>query len=66
VGLPAETFAASVERSVVSPAALGTGYTVFFGYTALTGIFAIILALIVLRRQPAETMGAAMATRTST
>jgi PAT family beta-lactamase induction signal transducer AmpG len=45
------SFAAAVERSGVSPTALGTGYIVFFGYSALTGIFAMVLAIIVWRRQ---------------
>jgi MFS transporter, PAT family, beta-lactamase induction signal transducer AmpG len=47
-------FAAAVERSGVSPAALGTGYTVFFAYTAAVGLFALVLSVVVLRRQPAE------------
>lgn len=50
-GLPAESFAAAVERSGVSPAALGTGYVVFFAYSTLIGIFAIVLSVAVLRRQ---------------
>lgn len=50
-GLPPKSFAAALERSGVSPAALGTGYVVFFAYSALIGIFAIVLALAVLRRQ---------------
>ena len=45
------SFATAVERSGVSPAALGTGYVVFFAYSALTGIFAMVLAIVVLRRQ---------------
>ena len=51
VGLPPQSFAAAVERSGVSPAALGTGYVVFFAYSALIGIFAIVLSVAVLRRQ---------------
>jgi PAT family beta-lactamase induction signal transducer AmpG len=43
-------FATAVERSGVSPAALGSGYVVFFAYSALIGVFAIILAFIVLGR----------------
>jgi len=50
-GLPQESFGAALERSGVSPAALGTGYVVFFAYSAFAGIFAIVLALAVLRRQ---------------
>ncbi len=52
-GLPQETFATALQRSGVSPAALGTGYFVFFGYSAFVGIFAIVLSLAVLRRQNA-------------
>ena len=50
-GLPPESFSAALERSGVSPAALGTGYIVFFAYSAFIGIFAIVLALALLRRQ---------------
>jgi len=53
-GLPQETFAAALERSGVSPAALGTGYFVFFAYSALVGIFAIVLSLAILRRNVAQ------------
>jgi PAT family beta-lactamase induction signal transducer AmpG len=49
--LAPNSFAAAVERSGVSPAALGTGYVVFFSYSALVGIFAVLLAIIVLRRE---------------
>jgi len=44
-------FATAVERSGVSPASLGTGYVVFFMYSALIGVFAIVLSIVVLRRQ---------------
>ena len=44
-------FATAVERSAVSPAALGTGYVVFFMYSALIGVFAVALSIAVLRRQ---------------
>ncbi|MGH9311065.1 MAG: AmpG family muropeptide MFS transporter [Vicinamibacterales bacterium] len=47
-------FARAVERSGVSPAALGTGYVVFFTYSALIGVFALMLSLVVQRRQQAE------------
>lgn len=46
-----ENFAAAVQRSGVTPAALGTGYMVFFAYSALIGVFAIALSLAVMRRQ---------------
>jgi PAT family beta-lactamase induction signal transducer AmpG len=49
-----ENFATAVERSGVTPAALGTGYVVFFTYSALIGLFALGLSLAVLRRQPGE------------
>ena len=50
-GLPPESFAQSVERSGVSAAALGSGYTVFFIYSALVGVFAVILAFVVVSRR---------------
>jgi PAT family beta-lactamase induction signal transducer AmpG len=49
-GLPAESFAQSIERSGVSAAALGSGYTVFFIYSALVGVFAVVLTFIVVAR----------------
>ena len=52
--LPPGNFAAAVERSGVTPAALGTGYAVFFAYSALIGVFAVVLAFAVLRRQESE------------
>jgi len=53
-GLPPENFATAVERSGVSPAALGAGYAVFFAYSAIIGVFAVVLAFAVLRRQEDE------------
>ena len=50
-GLPPASFAAAFERSGVSPASLGAGYVAFFVYSALIGLFAIVLSLAVLRRQ---------------
>jgi PAT family beta-lactamase induction signal transducer AmpG len=47
-------FAAAVERSGVTPAALGAGYVVFFAYSALIGLFAVGLSLAVLHRQERE------------
>ena len=38
-------FANAMEKSQVSPAALGAGYTVFFLYSALAGVLAVILTL---------------------
>ena len=46
-----ENFATALERSGVTPAALGTGYMVFFAYSALLGVFAVGLSLAVQRRQ---------------
>src|SRR5262245_15192924 len=53
-----QNFAAALERSSVTPAALGTGYLLFFTYSALIGIFAVLLALAVERRQRTEPDGA--------
>lgn len=50
-----ENFAAALERSGVTPAALGTGYVMFFAYSALIGVFAIVLSFAVQRRQPQTT-----------
>src|SRR5688572_19442836 len=50
-------FATAVERSGVSPAALGVGYMVFFAYSALIGVFALALSLLLLRRTRHETSG---------
>jgi len=49
--LPSGSFAGAVERSGVSPLALGTGYVTFFVYSTLIGILPIVLAVAVLRRQ---------------
>jgi PAT family beta-lactamase induction signal transducer AmpG len=48
-----ENFAAALQRSGVTPGALGAGYMAFFAYTALIGVFAVVLSIIVLRRQEA-------------
>jgi PAT family beta-lactamase induction signal transducer AmpG len=45
-----ENFVRAFERSGVSPAALGSGYVVFFTYSALIGVFALGLSLVVYRR----------------
>jgi PAT family beta-lactamase induction signal transducer AmpG len=49
-----QNFAAALQRSGVTPGALGTGYIVFFAYSALLGLFAVLLALAVQRRQRAQ------------
>ena len=46
-----DNFAKALERSGVSPAALGSGYVAFFIYSALIGVFAVVLSIAVLRRQ---------------
>ena len=51
--LPADSFSKALEKSGVPPAALASGYTVFFMYSSLIGIFAIILAFIVARKETA-------------
>jgi PAT family beta-lactamase induction signal transducer AmpG len=51
---PPGNFASALERSGVTPAALGTGYVVFFTYSALLGVFAAVLSLAVQRRQEGE------------
>lgn len=52
-----ENFAKAFERSGVSPAALGSGYVVFFSYSALIGVFAIVLSLAVLKREHSAPSG---------
>lgn len=49
-GLPPDVLATGAAKTGVSPAALGAGYVVFFGYTALAGVAAVILTFIVTRR----------------
>ncbi|WP_312167283.1 AmpG family muropeptide MFS transporter [Phenylobacterium sp.] len=55
-GLPPETFANAMQKSGVTPAALGSGYVTFFIYSALLGVIGIVLAFLVARLspQPAE------------
>jgi PAT family beta-lactamase induction signal transducer AmpG len=47
-----ESFASAMEKSNVAPASLGAGYAAFFLYSALIGVFAIIMSLAVVRRTP--------------
>ena len=61
-GLPPESFAQSVERSGVSAAALGSGYTVFFIYSALVGVLAVVLAFLVVSRRAKASPGLASKT----
>jgi PAT family beta-lactamase induction signal transducer AmpG len=46
-----QNFATAVQRSGVTPAALGTGYILFFTYSAVLGVFAVLLSVAVERRQ---------------
>jgi PAT family beta-lactamase induction signal transducer AmpG len=50
--LPPESYAAAMEKSGVTPAALGVGYFVFYLYTTVVGLFAMILVFYVAARQP--------------
>jgi len=45
-----QNFAAAVQRSGVTPAALGTGYILFFTDSAVLGVFAVLLSVAVERR----------------
>jgi PAT family beta-lactamase induction signal transducer AmpG len=45
-----QNFASAIERSGVTPGALGAGYITFFVYSATVGIFAVILSFIVMRK----------------
>ena len=48
--LPADSFVKAAEKSGVTPAALASGYTVFFIYSTVIGVFAIALAFVVARK----------------
>lgn len=49
--LPAGSLAQGAATSGVTPAALGAGYVVFFLYSTIIGVFAIVLAFVVARKQ---------------
>ena len=51
-GLPPGALAEGAEKVGVSPAALGSGYILFFAYSTLIGLAAIVLSVMVARRQP--------------
>ena len=51
--LPEGSLAEGAATSGVSPAALGAGYFAFFIYSSIIGVFAILLAFYVAKRQPA-------------
>lgn len=51
-GLPAESYAEAMSRSGVTPASLGTGYMVFYLYSTVIGVVAIVLAFMIAARPP--------------
>ncbi len=51
--LPAGSLVEGAATSGVTPAALGAGYVVFFLYSTVIGVFAIVLAFVVARKQTA-------------
>ncbi|GGE33396.1 permease [Agaricicola taiwanensis] len=57
-GTTPESYAAGAAKLAVSPAALGVGYVTFFLYSALIGVFAVVLTVMVMIR---PTRGAAPA-----
>lgn len=57
--LPPNAFASALAKSHVSSAALGSGYVVFFCYSALIGVAGIILTLMVAARSPKTPPGGA-------
>ena len=52
VHVPPEAFASAMQKSHVDPAALGSGYVVFFFYSGAVGIASMILAVLVARARP--------------
>ncbi|MBI2262662.1 MAG: MFS transporter [Caulobacterales bacterium] len=52
-GLPSGSLVEGAAKSAVTPAGLGSGYVTFFLYSTAIGIFAILLAFYVAKRQPA-------------
>lgn len=48
---PPDAYAQAMEKSGVTPQALGAGYLVFFGYSTLIGVVGVVLAFIVAARQ---------------
>ena len=49
---PPQAFASAMAKSHVDPSALGAGYVVFFLYSGLVGVAAMILAVLVSRLKP--------------
>jgi PAT family beta-lactamase induction signal transducer AmpG len=52
VGMTPESLVTGAQKAMVTPAALGTGYFVFFFYTALLGVAAIVLTFLAMARTP--------------
>lgn len=52
-GMSPESLVAGAAKSGVTPAGLGAGYMTFFLYSTLIGVFAVLLAFHVAKRQPA-------------
>jgi len=52
-GLPPQSFVSGAQTAGVTPAALGAGYVTFFLYSAVIGVFAIVLAFVVAKRHAA-------------
>jgi len=50
--MPKTAFAHAIDKSHVSPAALGVGYVTFFIYSGLVGVLAMALAVVVARKSP--------------
>ncbi len=50
VHTPPDTFAQAMEKSQVAPAALGSGYVVFFLYSGAVGILSMVLAVLVAKQ----------------
>lgn len=55
--LPEGALAAGAAKSGVTPAAMAAGYTTFFIYTALVGVAAVVLSVMVVRRTRAAGRG---------
>jgi PAT family beta-lactamase induction signal transducer AmpG len=54
---PSQAFASAMAKSQVTPAALGAGYLVFFLYSGIVGLAAMVLAVVVARLQPRAASG---------
>ena len=52
-GMTPESLVSGAAKSGVTPAGLGAGYVTFFLYSTVIGVFAVVLAFYVAKRQPA-------------